>query len=114
GGVTDSFTIMKQALAAVPAASGRGFSILEVSPRPSRGAVELSYSLPHAGRVKVAIYDAAGRRIATVADGEEPAGTRRTRWDGRASARSPIRAGVYFAVVDFGGDRRTARVVLAP
>src|SRR5437867_10788417 len=45
GAVTDSFTVLKLGLAAVPdgAAHGRGFEILRASPRPSRGAVDLVY-----------------------------------------------------------------------
>jgi flagellar hook assembly protein FlgD len=84
------------------------------SPQPSRGAVELSYRLPQAGRVRVAIYDEGGRRIATLAEGEEPAGERRARWDARDAGSRRVPAGVYFAVVEFGGERRAAMVVLTP
>jgi hypothetical protein len=87
GAVTDSFTILKLGLAAAPEgpAPGRGFELVRASPRPSRGAVDLVYRLPRAGRARVMIFDAQGRRIATVADGEEPAGERRARWDGRGA-----------------------------
>jgi flagellar hook assembly protein FlgD len=64
--------------------------------------------------VKVAIYDQEGRRIATVAEGDEPSGERRARWDGRGTSGTPVAAGVYFAVVEFMGERRAARVVLTP
>ena len=116
GAVTDSFAIVKGALVSVDGAPtpGSGFTLRDASPRPSRGAVELAYRLPNAGRVRVAIYDAGGRRIATVAQGDEPAGERRARWDGRTGGGERAAAGVYFAVVEFGGERRATRVVLTP
>jgi hypothetical protein len=116
GAVTDSFAILKGSLVAVDGAPtpGSGFALRDASPRPSRGAIDLSYRLPGAGRVRVAIYDAGGRRIATVAEGEEPAGERRARWDGRARDGTRAAAGVYFAVVEYGGERRATRVVLTP
>ena len=116
GAVTDSFTILKLGLTAAPGGElpGRGFELVRASPRPSRGAVDLVYRLPRAGRATVMIFDAQGRWIATVADGEEPAGERRARWDGRGAGGSRVAAGVYFAVVEFGGERRATRAVLTP
>jgi hypothetical protein len=116
GAVTDSFAILKGSRVGVDgaAAPASGFTLHGASPLPSRGAVELAYRLPRPGRVKVAIYDDEGRRIATVAEGDEPSGERRARWDGRGASGSRVAAGVYFAVVDFMGERRAARVVLTP
>jgi hypothetical protein len=116
GAVTDSFAILKGSLVSVDGAptSGGGFVLRGPSPQPSRGAVELSYRLPQPGRVRVAIYDEGGRRIATLADGEEPAGERRARWDARDADRRRVPAGIYFAVVEFAGERRATRVVLTP
>jgi calcineurin-like phosphoesterase family protein/purple acid phosphatase-like protein/flagellar hook capping protein FlgD len=116
GAVTDSFAIVKGSLVSVGGAPtpGSGFAILDAWPLPTRGAVELSYRLPCAGRARVAIYDEDGRRIATLGDGDEPAGERRARWNGRDTNGSRVAAGVYFAVVEFAGERRAARVVLTP
>jgi hypothetical protein len=116
GAVTDSFTILKLGLAAAPEGPlpGHGFELIGASPRPSRGAVDLVYRLPRAGRARVMIFDAQGRRIATVVDGEEPAGERHARWDARGARGARAPAGVYFAVVEFGGERRATRAVLTP
>jgi hypothetical protein len=116
GAVTDSFTILKGSLVSVGVepAPASGFAILGASPLPSRGAVELTYRLPRSGRARVAIYDEDGRRIAGVADGEQPAGERRAHWDGRDAGGRRAAAGVYFAVVEYAGERRAARVVLTP
>jgi hypothetical protein len=116
GAVTDSFAILKGSLVGVEGAPApaSGFALHGAAPLPARGSVDLAYRLPHPGRVKVAIYDQEGRRIATVAEGDEPSGERRARWDGRGTSGTPVAAGVYFAVVEFMGERRAARVVLTP
>ena len=116
GAVTDSFTILKLGLTAAPAgsASATSFAILGASPRPSGGVVELTYRLPHPGRVRVAFYDAEGRRIFALSPGDQPAGERRVHWDGRGAGGKRLAAGIYFAVVDFDGEHRATRVVLTP
>ena len=116
GAVTDSFTILKLGLASAPEPSAprRGLTILGASPQPSSGSVELTYHLPAAGRVRVSCYDTEGRRVVTLVHGDQPAGERRTRWDGRSDGGERLPAGVYFAVVEFGGERRALQVVLTP
>jgi aminopeptidase N len=62
------------------------------------GRATLSYSLPTSGHVGLAVYDVAGRKVATLVDGFVPAGTYEVTW-GDAEA-----SGVYFArlAVDSG------------
>jgi len=116
GAVTDSFAILKGELVSVPGASApaSGFALLHAAPRPSTGGIELAYRLPRPGRVRVSVYADDGRRVATVAEGDEPGGERRVRWNGRGEGGKRAPAGVYFAVVEFGGERRAIRVVLTP
>jgi flagellar hook assembly protein FlgD len=64
--------------------------------------------------VRIAIHDSEGRRVATLAAREEPAGERQARWDGRTRNGSGAPAGIYFAVVEFAGERRATRVVVTP
>ena len=47
---------------------------LRVAPNPATGAAHLSYSLPTSAPVQVAILDATGRTVATVAAGNQSAG----------------------------------------
>ncbi len=113
GAVTDSFAIVKlQVLAAGSNADRADFSLLEVRPQPSVGLVALRFRLPRAGRAEVAVYDAEGRRIAKLPSIDRPAGEWQVRWDGTDSDGHRVPAGMYFAVIEFGQERRASRIVL--
>jgi hypothetical protein len=113
GAVTDSFTIVKlEVLAVDPGAERPGLAVLGVSPQPSRGSVELSCRLPRAGQARIGFYDAEGRRVASRAPVDRPAGEWRVRWDGRDADGRRLPAGMYFALVEFDGERRATRIVL--
>ncbi|WP_412061779.1 heparinase II/III family protein [Rubrivirga sp. IMCC45206] len=78
---------------------------LGAAPNPSAGAVRLALDLPVAGAVRVAVYDALGRRVATLADGPRPAGPLALTW------AATVPAGVYLAVAETERSRATARLV---
>ncbi|MEO6462438.1 MAG: metallophosphoesterase, partial [Candidatus Eisenbacteria bacterium] len=79
-----------------------------------RGPVEFSVTLPGAGPVSLAIFDAAGRRVRALPIAHGEAGPQVARWDGNDDAGRPVAAGVYFARLAFAVARRTARVVMVP
>lgn len=85
-----------------------------VSPSPAHHGTTISFTLPAAGNAELAIYDLLGRRIATLADGLQPAGPQNLRWDGRARDGSPAWPGVYFARLVTGGRAMSARFVVTP
>jgi hypothetical protein len=66
----------------------------------------IDFSLPDASHVDVAVFDVAGRRVATLAEGRFEAGVHTVRWDARNAA-----AGVYFCRFQAGGDVATQRMV---
>lgn len=113
GAVTDSFTIVKlDVLEADRPAVPAGLAVLDVHPQPTRGSVDLGFRLPAPGEARVSFYDAEGRRVGRLPPAERPAGVWRVRWEGRDQRGRPLPAGVYFAVIEFGGERRAARIVL--
>ncbi|OGF13545.1 MAG: hypothetical protein A2W00_02840 [Candidatus Eisenbacteria bacterium RBG_16_71_46] len=73
----------------------------------------LVYSLPRAGRTRLSILDPSGRRVATVMDDTVQAGSGRAVWHGGDKAGRAVAPGVYFAVLEFEGDRRVAKFVRA-
>ncbi len=75
-------------------------------PNPTGGPTTFALALPQSGDVDLAIYDLAGRRVATLWRGTLPAGTREFTWNGVAQN------GVYFARLVVDGEVRTSRVVL--
>ena len=82
-------------------------------PNPSRGTTTLSYSIARAGRVRLGVYDASGRLVRTLVDGERHAGTGTVTWDGTAASGVRQGAGVYFVRLTGPGLRATRRLVLA-
>jgi hypothetical protein len=80
-----------------------------VQAAPGAGRLGFEIGLPARERVRLGIYDVAGRRVRSLLDGEVPAGTLRLEWDGRDEAGNAARTGMYFARLsgDFG--RRVVR-----
>jgi hypothetical protein len=79
---------------------------LAAGPNPFGGRTELRFTLSASARVRLAVYDATGRRVAGLIDGARPAGTHAATFD--ATGLPP---GVYQCVLE-AGDRRAVRPVV--
>jgi hypothetical protein len=90
----------------------RAASLAPVHPNPFRAGGQLTYGLPHAGRVRLSVYDLGGRLVASVVDRTEPAGWRSMTWDGRDGAGRPVASGAYFARLEIDGDVQVRKMVL--
>jgi hypothetical protein len=90
----------------------RGVSVSS-HPNPFNPTTTVSYTVPAAGPVTVAIYDAAGARVATLVNsGKRAPGAYQVDWEGRTDAGGRAPSGVYFARVEQGGVIATAKLVL--
>ncbi len=96
--------LIPTALAETPAAKSLALSAW---PNPFNPATQFSIALPTSGRITLSVYDAEGRRVATLADGEFAAGMHNFAWQ-----PADLPSGVYLARLsgDFG--RRSLRTVL--
>jgi len=66
-------------------------------PNPFTISTRIAFSLDGPSRmVRLEIYDALGRRVATLLDKAMPAGSHAVTWDGRDSLGRPVADGVYF------------------
>jgi len=74
-----------------------GLALSAPSPNPSSSLTRLEFSLPSASSAELAVFDAAGRRVATLAQGDLPAGRHSASWDGRDAGGARAAAGLYFA-----------------
>ena len=96
---------------ATPAAAGvrlePGF------PNPFRLRTELRYDLRRAGRVRIEVIDAGGRRVVVLADAMASAGRHVARWDGRDASGRRLPGGTYFVrlTVEGATDRRKITLV---
>ncbi len=84
---------------------------LAISPNPAAGPSRLAWTLPAAGRARLEVLDLSGRRVATLHDGELPAGAHARAWDGRDDAGRRAPPGVYLARLVTPGAVATARLV---
>ncbi|MBZ0269035.1 FG-GAP-like repeat-containing protein, partial [bacterium] len=82
----------------VPAigAPGPAFSLGTGMPNPFRGVTSIPFSLPRDGTVRLQVYDAAGRLVRTLRNGDLPAGRHVVTWDGRDGGGRATASGVYF------------------
>lgn len=79
---------------AVPAVT----ALRGVSPNPARGGTTIEYALREAAPVRIDVLDMAGRRVATLEDGDRAAGTYRVPWTGGATP-----PGLYFVRLQVAG-----------
>jgi hypothetical protein len=85
-----------------------GYALSEVYPNPSRGRASLTLELAAAQAVRIEVYDALGRRVAVLHDGEVAAGSHALVLDG-----SVLPAGVYVVRVTGETFAASRRAVLA-
>jgi hypothetical protein len=95
-----------------PGGTPAGFALLPCRPNPFNPSTTVAFTLPSAQPVRLAIYDAAGRRVRMLIEETRPAGLNEVRWDGRTDAGAPASSGVYYCRLEAGPLRRTARMDL--
>lgn len=80
-------------------------------PNPFTASTVFSFTLPHAGRARLAVYDVGGRHVRTLADGSRDPGSHTVRWDGRTEAGRTAPSGSYFVRLDALGESQVRTVV---
>jgi hypothetical protein len=80
---------------------------LAAAPNPFNPATTLRYVVPQAGPARLTIHDLGGRRVATVLDGDLPAGRGEVTW-----RPQELSSGVYVARLVAGGSEAATRLVL--
>jgi subtilisin family serine protease len=113
GPKVNAYRALTELVVAADPAAARGLAIQSVAPNPiadDDGVVR--FTLPSAGRVDLAVYDAAGRRVRELVSGERPAGPHAARWDGRGDGGARLLSGVYFLRLARGGEVVTRAAVL--
>jgi hypothetical protein len=83
------------------------------SPNPAgpEGAT-IRFALGRASRATLAIFDASGRRVRTLVDGDLAGGEHAARWDGRDARGGLAAAGVYFYRLESGNFTSTQKLIL--
>jgi len=82
------------------------------APNPSSGTTAMTYSIAQAGRVQLGVYDASGRLMRRLVDGERRAGAETVVWNGTSESGSRLEPGVYFVRLAGPGTQMTRKIVL--
>lgn len=78
----------------------------------ARGQASFALTIVEPSRVRLCVYDNAGREVARLHDGPAGPGRQSWTWSGTDASGQPVPAGVYYARADADGVDATARFVL--
>jgi hypothetical protein len=88
------------------------FALHENYPNPFNPGTTISYALPKAANVRLAIFNLRGQLVRTLVDEELPAGLHKVQWDGRSDAGAPLASGVYVYRMQAGSFVQTRKMIL--
>jgi hypothetical protein len=90
-----------------PLPSPSSFTLHPPSPNPFNATTAISYQLQAPSHVSLKVFDTAGRLMATLIEGQRPAGMHEVTFDG-----SGLASGLYLARLTAGGFTATQKLVL--
>jgi hypothetical protein len=96
-----------------PSGKPLAFHLYQSFPNPARHETVISYTLPGATGVELAVYDLTGRRVSTVVEGPRNAGVHEEHVALTDDAGRPLPAGVYLYRLTAGSDAATRKFVIA-
>jgi len=89
-----------------------GVAFRSISPNPFSSSTAIAFSLDAPAKLRLAVYDAAGRLVAVLHDGLHAAGVGDVPWNGRDARGVAASSGVYFVRAAAEGSRALSRAVL--
>ena len=81
-------------------------------PNPFNPTTTIAFALPEAADVRLEVFDAMGRRVATLANGSYSAGHHESQWNARTDAGEPVASGIYLYRLRAGSFEAVGRMVL--
>ena len=81
-------------------------------PNPFNAHLIISYELPEAAHVRLLVFDATGRQIATLFDGMRQAGNYQETWNGSSGFKGVLASGVYIIRMQTGNLQFNRKVIL--
>ncbi len=114
GGVTDQDFVLTQDPTGIDggAPASAVVRLSPAAPNPSRGETTFALDLPRPADLSLAVFDASGRRVRTLAAGAFPQGRHAVSWDGRDDAGRAVPSGAFFARLEAGDVRRSTKILL--
>ena len=91
---------------------GGGVTLEQNHPNPFHPRTRIRFALEEDGPVDLSLYDAGGRRIRRLIEGNLAAGVHSADWDGRDERGKPVAPGVYYYRVVTPEGSRARKLVL--
>ena len=88
------------------------FALGQNYPNPFNPSTIIPYQIPTTTHVRLEVFNLLGQRLATLVDGERPAGAHTAHWDATDAAGRAVGAGVYIYRLTGDGHTVSRRMVL--
>ncbi len=85
---------------------------LRIGPNPFCDSATLRFRLNRDGATRLLLYDAGGRLVRTLAEGDRAAGEHAVQWEGRDESGVRLPSGVYYYRLDVPDGRVTGRILM--
>jgi len=95
-----------------PAAVPPSFALGQNYPNPFNGATAIHFSLAAPGAVDLGVYDLAGQKVATLAQGARQAGEHAVRWNGADDRGRELASGIYLYRLRTFAHEQTKKLLL--
>jgi len=114
GEVIDSFTRSAPSGVTSPGegAPAPGIILHPAYPNPLNGTTTIEFTAPSPTTGTLSVYNVAGIKVRTLAEGQFAARTHKVAWDGTDDQGRAVESGVYFTRLTAGKTVRTGRVKL--
>jgi len=112
GAVTDTIPCHPAAAGPGPGLPAPVAFLAQNVPNPFNPATCIEYRLFAAGRVRLTIHDAAGRRITSLVDAFQEADRHSVRWQGSDARGVPVGSGTYFCRLQAGWTTQVRKMTL--
>jgi hypothetical protein len=88
------------------------YNLSQNYPNPFNPTTSISFNLPVAGHVELAVYNLLGQKVATVVDGTLAAGQHEVIWNGRDEDGQSVSTGVYLYRIESGEFNQIKKMIL--
>jgi hypothetical protein len=88
------------------------WSLAQNAPNPCVTKTQIRYELARSARVRIAIYDALGRRVCSLVNASQEPGEHIAHWDGRNDNGERVTSGVYFYKMETGDFAATRKMLV--
>ncbi len=88
------------------------YRLLDNYPNPFNPTTTISFTVPHASRVSLVVYNTLGQEVKTLLDQEMNAGTHDVQWSGDNNQGASVASGVYFYRLTAGDFTNSKKMIL--